>query len=72
MKKRNQINQNHQSTLVGISEIVEKYLPMSKRKARRFVSLYLDSKRIGNNIYVERAQLEALLHNPDYGHFPLK
>ena len=49
------------SALVDISEIVQSYLPVSKRKARKFVSLYLDTKRIGNRIYVERAKLEALL-----------
>ncbi len=63
--------QNNQSTLVGITEITERYLPVSKRKARKFVSLYLDPKRIGNRIFVDRAQLEALLHDPDREQFPL-
>ena len=63
---------NHnQSTLVGITEITERYLPVSKRKARKFVSLYLDPKRIGNRIFVERAKLEALLRNSDRELFPL-
>ena len=53
------------SALVDISEIVQSYLPVSKRKARKFVSLYLDTKRIGNRIYVERAKLEALLTDPN-------
>ena len=57
--------------MVGISEIVSTYLPMSKRKARKFVALYLEPKRIGNRIYVDRAALEALLQNPDRGEFPL-
>ena len=34
--------------MVGITEITERYLPMSKRKARKFVSLYLDPIQIGN------------------------
>lgn len=67
-----QKNYENQSTLVGITEIVEKYLPISKRKARKFVSLYLEPKRIGNRIYVDRAQLEALLQDPTQGHFPLQ
>lgn len=60
------------SALVDIGEIVECYLPVSKRKARKFVSLYLDTKRIGNRIYVERAKLEELLTNPNRENFPLE
>ena len=60
------------SAMVGITEIVSTYLPMSKRKARKFVSMYLEPKRIGNRIYVDRAALEALLQNPDRGAFPLR
>ena len=59
------------SAMVGITEIVSTYLPMSKRKARKFVSMYLEPKRIGNRIYVDRAALEALLQNSDRGEFPL-
>ena len=59
------------SSMVGITEITERYLPVSKRKARKFVSLYLDSKRIGNRIYVEREKLEALLRDENRGEFPL-
>ena len=59
------------SAMVGISEIVSTYLPMSKRKARKFVAMYLEPKRIGNRIFVDRGALEALLKNPDRGDFPL-
>ena len=65
------MNQHNKSSLVGISEIVENYLPVSKRKARRFVLLYLDVKRIGNRIYVERSKLEELLADPNRESFPL-
>ena len=65
MKKENR------SVLVGISEITSDYLPVSKRKARKFVHLYLDTKRIGNRIYVDRQQLEALLQDPNREKFPL-
>ena len=61
----------NKSALVGISEITERYLPISKRKARKFVSLYLEPKRIGNRIFVERDKLEALLRNSDRELFPL-
>ena len=59
------------STLVGITEITEKYLPISKKKARKFVSLYLDPKRIGNRIFVDRKKLEALLIDSEREIFPL-
>jgi len=59
------------SSMVGITEITERYLPVSKRKARKFVSLYLDSKRIGNRIYVDREKLEALLRDENRDEFPL-
>ena len=57
---------------MDISEIVQSYLPVSKRKARKFVSLYLDTKRIGNRIYVERAKLEELLTDPNREDYPLE
>jgi len=61
----------NKSAMVDISEIISSYLPVSKRKARRFVSLYLEPKRIGNRMYVEREKLEALLNDPDRIDFPL-
>ena len=60
------------SALVDISEIVERYLPVSRKKARKFVSVYLDTKRIGNRLYVERAKLEELLTDPNREDFPLE
>ena len=60
------------SVLVDINEIVDFYLPVSRKKARKFVSLYLDGKKIGNRIYVERAKLEELLTNPNRTDFPLE
>ena len=60
-----------QTAWVDISSVVEQYLPVSKRKARRFVELYLTPKRVGNRIYVEREQLEQLLADPDRERFPL-
>ena len=59
------------SKLVGITEITKTYLPISKKRARKFVLLYLDAKRIGNRIFVERDKLEALLSDPDREKFPL-
>ena len=65
------MEQTTKSALVGIREITTDYLPVSQRKARKFVSLYLEPKRIGNRIYVERVKLEALLNNSDRESFPL-
>ena len=60
------------SAMVGITEIVSTYLPMSKRKARKFVELYCSSRKVvGNRIYVARQQLEQLLADPDRERFPL-
>ena len=65
------MTQQNKSTLVDISEIVSCYLPVSRRKARKFVATYLDIKRIGNRIYVERDKLEQLLSDPNRENFPL-
>lgn len=65
MKKENN------SSLVGITEITEHYLPLSKKRARRFVLLYLDPIRIGNRIFVEREKLEKLLSGSGVRSFPL-
>ena len=62
---------NPKSSMVDISQIVSTYLPVSKKKARKFVLLYLHHKRIGNRIYVEREKLEALLSDPNREKFPL-
>jgi hypothetical protein len=59
------------SSLVGITEITEQYLPMSKRRVRRFVTLYLSPIRIGNRILVKREQLEQLLSGSEARSFPL-
>ena len=65
------MKQHNHSALVGITEITEKYLPVSKRLARKFVFTYLDYKLIGNRIFVERAALEKLLGDPNREKFPL-
>ena len=65
------MKKERQTEWVGITSIVEQYLPISKRKARKVVELYLTPKRVGNRIYVERQQLEQLLADPDRESFPL-
>ena len=56
---------------IDINEVIESYLPMSKKKARKFVIRYLDHKWIGNKIYVDRIKLEELLKREDVESFPL-
>ena len=65
------MKKERQTAWVDISNIVEQYLPVSRRKARKFVDLYLSPKRVGNRIYVEREQLEKLLADPEREKFPL-
>ena len=64
-------NQMETTAWVSIEALTKYYLPISKRKARKFVAKYLQSKRIGNRIYVDRQQLERLLNDPDRELFPL-
>lgn len=61
----------NRSKLVGITEITKVYLPISKKRARRFVSIYLDPVFIGNRMFVEREKLESLLSDPKRERFPL-
>ena len=65
------MTEKRQTEWVDICELTACYLPVSKRKARKFVELYLSPKRVGNRIYVERAQLEKLLADPERERFPL-
>ena len=64
--------EQRKSALVDINEIVAGYLPVSKKKARKFVERYLDVKKIGNRLYVSRNQLEALLASSSRKEFPLE
>ena len=45
--------EKNRSALVGISEISKVYLPISKKRIRKFVSIYLDPVYIGNRIFVD-------------------
>ena len=65
------ITAKNKSALVGITEISKVYLPISRKRIRKFVSLYLDPIVIGNRLFVDRAKLEALLNEPNRERFPL-
>ena len=48
---------------LSIDDIQKEYLPISKKRLRLFVKKHLETKTIGNRIFVERAELERLLKN---------
>ena len=57
---------NNQSTIrkyLSIDDIQKEYLPISKKRLRMLVKKHLDTKTIGNRLFVEREQLEALLNS---------
>ena len=60
------------SRWVDISEIISEYLPISKKKARKLVLTYMNYKRIGNRLYVNRQELEDLLSRTDITSLPLE
>ena len=60
-----------QRKYVSIGDIHKEYLPISKKKIRAFVKMYLPTKIIGGRIYVERQELERLLNDVDRERFPL-
>lgn len=57
---------NNQPTIrkyLSIDDIQKEYLPISKKRLRILVKKHLDTKTIGNRLFVEREQLEALLNS---------
>ena len=48
---------------LSIADIQKEYLPISKKRLRIMVKKHLDTKTIGNRLFVEREQLEALLNS---------
>ena len=55
---------NNQPTVrkyLSIDDIQKEYLPISKKRLRMLVKKPLDTKTIGNRLFVEREQLETLL-----------
>ena len=57
---------NNQTTIrkyLSIDDIQKEYLPISKKRLRIMVKKHLDTKTIGNRLFVEREQLETLLNS---------
>lgn len=57
---------------ITIKEIQQEYLPISKKRIRKFVQQYLNAKYIGGRIFVDRQELEKLLSSPDRDYFPIQ
>ena len=55
--------QTNNHLMIGIDEIVMYYLPVSKKKARRFVHLYLEPKYIGNGLSLALKQNKRRVNN---------
>jgi len=56
---------------VSVDDIQREYLPISKKRIRAFVRIYLPMKLIGSRIFTDREALEQLLADPDRILFPL-
>ena len=59
------MSRNKDRLFLSIEDIQKEYLPVSKKKIRSLVKEYLPIKKIGSRIYVNRADLENILMNPD-------
>lgn len=46
---------------ISITDIQKEYLPISRKKLRIFVKRYLDTKMIGNRIFVSREERKEYL-----------
>ena len=57
---------------ISITDIQKEYLPISRKKLRIFVKRYLDTKMIGNRIFVNPNELEEILNNPENQKLPIQ
>ena len=58
-------NQSAVRKYLTIDDIQKEYLHIGKKRLRMLVKKYLETKVIGNRIFVERAELENLLKSPE-------
>lgn len=54
-------NQSAVRKYLTIDDIQKEYLHIGKKRLRMLVKKYLETKVIGNRIFVERAELENLM-----------
>ena len=58
-------NQSAVRKYLTIDDIQKEYLHIGKKRLRMLVKKYLETKVIGNRIFVERAELENLLKSSE-------
>ena len=58
-------NQSAVRKYLTIDDIQREYLHIGEKRLRMFVKKYLETKVIGNRIFVERAELENLLKSSE-------
>lgn len=58
-------NQSAVRKYLTIDDIQKEYLHIGKKRLRMFVKKHLETKVIGNRIFVERAELENLLKSSE-------
>ena len=58
-------NQSAVRKYLTIDDIQREYLHIGKKRLRMLVKKYLETKVIGNRIFVERAELENLLKSSE-------
>ena len=58
-------NQSAVRKYLTIDDIQKEYLHIGKKRLRLLVKKYLETKVIGNRIFVERAELENLLKSSE-------
>lgn len=59
------ISKSEQSMYVDINQIQSMYLPLSKKRLRRFVKERFHVIRAGRKLLVERSQIEEYLKSQD-------
>ena len=57
------LNSQNDTEWIDVSEIQEKYLPISKKAIRKILKEHLDIARTGKKILVERKQFLDFLRN---------
>ena len=58
-------NQSAVRKYLTIDDIQKEYLHIGKKRLRMLVKKYLETKVIGNRIFVERSELENLLKSSE-------
>ena len=71
-RRKKSMDELQKCQYISITDIQKEYLPISRKKLRIFVKRYLDTKMIGNRIFVNRNELEEILNNPENQKLPIQ